>query len=367
MSDLPTDLNTTSIRPISGNGSTQSLQAVQHELDKQRKIRAAATRLVTADYTTDGARTRAMSEADRATETIILLEKRLEALKRLQQPELENSRNRSNTVSTSVSDSYYLSSDFSDNDVSNHLNSMRSDQDISSPTWLLSDILQSLGDKDKDPQYLVTRSNDLVILLQRNEYLKEDLVLNSISHRIQSLILNPTSEVVACGFRILRHIINDLDSLKYLKSMDFDILLTISLTKDPKYSCEREQALKLLRLFIDLPGGLDELSVGSVIALVQIAENPDDPLKFIAVETILEITLLHPQLSYKANSFKCLLQCLLDTSLPLSSLCLVAIVKMLELPMTRQFLIDECFIQSLVSFFMEAHIKTDRLQCIQPM
>lgn len=364
MSDLPTDLNTTTIRPISGNGSTQSLQAVQHELEKQKKIRAAATRLVTADYTTDGARSRAMSEADMATETIILLEKRLEALKRLQQPELENSRNRSNTVSTSVSDSYYLSSDFSDNDVSNHLNSMRSDQDISSPTWLLSDILQSLGDKDKDPQYLVTRSNDLVILLQQNEYLKEDLVLNSISHRIQSLILNPTSEVVACGFRILRHIINDLESLKYLKSLDLDILLTISLTKDPKYSCEREQALKLLRLFIDLPGGLDELSVGSVISLVQIAENPDDPLKFIAVETILEITLLNPQLSYKANSFKCLLQCLLDTSLPLSSLCLVAIVKMLELPMTRQFLIDECFIQSLVSFFMEAHIKTDRLQCV---
>lgn len=52
---------------------------------------------------------------------------------------------------------------------------------------------------------------------------------------------------------------------------------------------EREQALKFVRAFIEVPGGVKEISRGIVRGIVACAEQTDDRLRGISMETLAEI------------------------------------------------------------------------------
>jgi rapamycin-insensitive companion of mTOR len=67
-----------------------------------------------------------------------------------------------------------------------------------------------------------------------------------------------------------------------------------SLSQPPSHNAEREQALKLLRAFLDVPQGISFLTQGIVKAIVAIAEqgaSGEDRLAGIAIETLAEIRL----------------------------------------------------------------------------
>jgi hypothetical protein len=65
-----------------------------------------------------------------------------------------------------------------------------------------------------------------------------------------------------------------------------------SLSRPPSHNAEREQALKLLRAFLDVPQGISFLNQGLVKAVVAVAEmgaQGDDKLAGIATETLAEL------------------------------------------------------------------------------
>ena len=62
-----------------------------------------------------------------------------------------------------------------------------------------------------------------------------------------------------------------------------------SLVKDSRANVEREQALKFVRAFIEVPGGVQEISRGVVRAIVACAEQVDDRLRGVSMETLAEI------------------------------------------------------------------------------
>jgi len=62
-----------------------------------------------------------------------------------------------------------------------------------------------------------------------------------------------------------------------------------SLSKDPRtFNDEREQALKLIRSFIDIPDGIKYMPIGVMRAIVSIAEQADEKLRPICLETLAE-------------------------------------------------------------------------------
>lgn len=65
-----------------------------------------------------------------------------------------------------------------------------------------------------------------------------------------------------------------------------------SLAKDPKNTVEREQALKFVRAFIEVKGGVKEISRGVVRAIVSCAEQESDRLRGICLETLAELCML---------------------------------------------------------------------------
>ena len=60
------------------------------------------------------------------------------------------------------------------------------------------------------------------------------------------------------------------------------------MTRDPKYELEREQALKMIRAFVDYSNGI-ALPHSLVSLLVSLAELPDDKLRTVILETLAEL------------------------------------------------------------------------------
>jgi len=65
-----------------------------------------------------------------------------------------------------------------------------------------------------------------------------------------------------------------------------------SLAKDPKsFNDEREQVLKIIRTFSDVPDGTKCIPLSVMRAIVSIAEQHDEKLRNICLETLAEISM----------------------------------------------------------------------------
>ncbi|RYP31459.1 hypothetical protein DL767_005750 [Monosporascus sp. MG133] len=170
------------------------------------------------------------------------------------------------------------------------------DEPTESPTFALAEILQALEVEGMTPEYYVGRANSLVDLFKRYPTLKYDLVWSIFGDRMQVMLLSGSREVVAAGYRMLRYAISDIASLKKIRSLNTDYSVVVSLAKDRKADVEREQALKFVRAFLDVKGGVREVSRALVRTIAAIAEQAEDRLRPICIETLAEILVRDPAL-----------------------------------------------------------------------
>lgn len=235
-----------------------------------------------------------------------------------------------------------------------------------SPTWMLGDILQSFGDTKQESETIVERSNELVSLLQRYPVLKYDLVGSQVGDKIRVLLLHKKTEVIAAGYRVARHILTDLESIKKLRGIYLDLFIIRSLARDSKYQLERLQALKLVRSFLDIPRGVSNISAGVIRAIVAIAEQSDDRLKNVCLETLAEILVQDPQTVSNGGGIRVLIQCMVDGPFELSYPVGMALVYILDSPDSAGIIRNGRDLDYLVSAFTENQVKghahTDRLQ-----
>lgn len=392
-------------------------------------------------------------------------------------------------------------------------------------TWLLSDLLQSLGEKNKENKFYIDKSNQLVQLFKDFPEIIQDLELGILGHRIQLLLLSESSEVIACGYRIARYAIQDVNALrklvrgidlmdvsntnklgnlntvtgsnirnnanseadtnasacvntsmvdsniimdagintnidsknfnaewltninsnianntkhdnygntlhddnliseinscsslvdhaglfhndynkaiqednqignntspvhkvyddlnKHTTSDDFGATTNIasteetlsstvsnsgglrihffiisSLMKSKEFTLEREQALKLVRHYIDIPNGVFELSLAlakTLVALVDINGEDEDSLSDVISETLCELLLVYPQLIYEANGMKPIMRIIFDGSPYLACMYCMVIIRILDNPQNRKFLRNGEELGQIVYYFV---------------
>ncbi|CEP20634.1 unnamed protein product [Cyberlindnera jadinii] len=246
--------------------------------------------------------------------------------------------------------------------LEDHIEIPSSDEGFTaSPTFAVTDLLTSLGERTQDAEYLVTKGNDLILLLQKFPYIKEDLILSAFGHKLQTLLTHPKKEVVATGYRICRYVVFDVASLQGLISLKLDVLMIISLAKGSHHDIEREQAIKLLRAFFDIPNGAKEITRGLANAVLAIAEQVDDKMRKLCIETSCEICLLRPDL-IRPHS---IVQFILDGPFELSSMCATTIVSLLNTQEGRKH-IELQDMQKIISPFTEfpvkGHLNNDQIQ-----
>jgi hypothetical protein len=100
------------------------------------------------------------------------------------------------------------------------------DEPAESPTFALTEILQALEVAGMAPDYYVSRANSLVDLFKRHPTLKYDLVWSVFGLRMQAMLLSESREVVAAGYRMIRYAISDVNSLRNIRALNTDYLVT---------------------------------------------------------------------------------------------------------------------------------------------
>ncbi|KAI9791028.1 MAG: hypothetical protein M1833_001718 [Piccolia ochrophora] len=241
------------------------------------------------------------------------------------------------------------------------------DAESESPTFALAEILQSFENEGMQPDYYVERANSLVELLKRHPTLKYDLAWSVFGLRMQTMLLSDSKEVVAAGYRMTRYAITDRTSLETIRGLKSDYLIILSLVKDSRASVEREQALKLVRAFLDVKDGVREVSRAVVRTMVAVAEHTEDRLRSICIETLAEILIRDPPLVVSSGGIGPLTDILGDGTYEASESLVTAFLYLLDMPSGRRYLqaghglevVFSAFTDSLSSHGPELKLKTN--------
>ncbi|KAF2500276.1 hypothetical protein BU16DRAFT_556752 [Lophium mytilinum] len=207
-----------------------------------------------------------------------------------------------------------------------------------SPTFVLAEILQALEADSMQPEYYVDQLNSLVELFKRHPTLKYDLAWSSFGLRMQTMLLSDSREVVAAGYRVVRYAITDRKSLQIIRSLNTDFLVILSLVKASKASVEREQALKFVRAFLDVKGGVQEISRAVLRIIVAVAEHTEDRLRSMCILTLAEILVRHPDLLVSAGGMGTLVDALGEGNYPAAESLTGSFLFLLDTPRRRRFL-----------------------------
>ncbi|SCU89126.1 LAMI_0D12486g1_1 [Lachancea mirantina] len=230
-------------------------------------------------------------------------------------------------------------------------------------TWLVSEFLQSLQDKNSTAEFLLGKANDLVALLQKNPGIKYELILSAFSSTIQQLLLSSDDIIVAAGYRICRHLITGKEYIRELIKLRITSFLIISLAKDSASLIEREQAMKLIRSFLDYKEGI---SKGIVRAIISCIDNSDDKLRDIAIETLLEMCYVMPKLVEECKGIRVLEGFIAENiSSPLTGPLLDALLDLMSFEDTRKLLVNfdiTVLLTTFAEYQNKSNMNIDKLQ-----
>ena len=228
------------------------------------------------------------------------------------------------------------------------------DEESESPTYVLAEILQSLETEGMNADYYVERANSLVELFKRHPNLKYDLAWSVFGLRVQMMLLSDSKEVIAAGYRMTRYAITDRKSLQTMRELNTDYLVVLSLVKEGKANVEREQALKFIRAFLDVKYGILEVSRAVARTLVAVAEQGDDRLRAIAVETLTEFMIRDPSLVVSAGGIGPLTEVIGDGNFGSSESLVTAFLYLYDTPQRRKYLGSGLDLDGIFSTFTDS-------------
>ncbi|ORX62115.1 hypothetical protein DM01DRAFT_1298682 [Hesseltinella vesiculosa] len=171
---------------------------------------------------------------------------------------------------------------------------------------------------------------------------------------LRQCIASPNRELRVLGFRALRHLVNEAFDVEVMMQLHMDIFIVRAMTRDSDYyEPEREQALKLIRTFLQV-GGAQYLSQSIVRAVTAVAEQTDCRLRNVCLETLSELAVLDIALTVRAGGLRVILQALLDGHLNMTEVLCYALVYILDTPERRKYMRPGVELETLIAPFTEA-------------
>ncbi|KAG5518348.1 hypothetical protein PMAC_003145 [Pneumocystis sp. 'macacae'] len=206
------------------------------------------------------------------------------------------------------------------------------------PVQTLQSAFKRLDETINDQLQYIKCINHLILLFKSYPTLKYNLNQRALGYHLCNMFSSKNTDKVACGYRLSRYIIHNLESISFLKKIHIEYAIIRSFSKDSTASNEREQALKLLRSFYEIRGGIFKISKSVVSAIVSLAEHSGDKMSSICIETLAEmrsrnnihrsiiniiLVVLNPALIISSGGNKILLQTLSDGPFEISNELLV--------------------------------------------
>ncbi|KAM9909514.1 hypothetical protein OXX69_005354 [Metschnikowia pulcherrima] len=248
----------------------------------------------------------------------------------------------------------------------NETGRLRSESDTNweKATWQFSDILQSISGKDReDMAGLLSKCNRLVPLLAEHPSLQKEIVVENVIFKVQFMLYDGRAQVRSAAYRLLRHAMATPEAVMHLVRSKILIFLIVSLST-PTPMLEKEEALKMVRQFTSISGGVDYLSVGVVKALVAYIENENDENQTdsehtnesysytrMCIETIAEIAVLKPDIAFHSGGLRLLINLTINGAADVSISILPTILTLLDMPHSRLFLRNGADLDCLMSVY----------------
>lgn len=242
-------------------------------------------------------------------------------------------------------------------------------ENLESATWIFSDLLLGISAREKsDVALIVSKSNQLVDLLQANPTLKQEIVIQHVMSKIQFMLYDQAPQLRCAAYRILRHSAADQETLQFLVQLKLLIFIIVSFSTLTPY-LEKEEALKLVRHFLDIPNGANFLSIGVIKALVALVEHENEetqegqdeppsteyhvPPAFtrLCIETICELSILKPDIVFHGGGLRLLISLIINASSDIAASCIMALMTCLDKPEARLFLRNGYDLDSLISVY----------------
>ncbi|KAJ3027756.1 UNVERIFIED_CONTAM: hypothetical protein HDU68_003201 [Siphonaria sp. JEL0065] len=187
---------------------------------------------------------------------------------------------------------------------------------------------------------------------------------------LRCCLTDPGKEIRANAFRILRHIVTSdgLSAVRGCIAVGIDVFIVRALTRDNRFDLEREQGIKLVRAFLDVDNAVSSLNTSIVRMLVALAENPDDKLRVIALESICEMAILNTELLAKCGGIRVIFGALGEVfGRPgINNVIVSTVVFLLDSESSRKFLRPEVELEAVISCLTDPLAAPDRIKiCTQ--
>ncbi|KDN38380.1 hypothetical protein K437DRAFT_240106 [Tilletiaria anomala UBC 951] len=221
-----------------------------------------------------------------------------------------------------------------------------------------------LGQKAKQRMDTMLR---IVSLLRSNIRVRYEVDAAALVDAVLPCLSDPAGkEVRAHAYRTLRHaVVRPPKALcDAFRAKGLPLYLMHTLLRDHRFEQEREQALKLIRAIMEAgtsgskvlhhTGSLQEyIDIGTVRALVAIAEQPDDKLRDICVETLGELALIDLEFLVRAGGLGPLLHSLTEHNTDLAPTLMRTLLSLLDAPATRSYLRPGVDLEVVISGFTD--------------
>lgn len=161
---------------------------------------------------------------------------------------------------------------------------------------------------------LLQKMVKLVQLLKSDDVIDnlEELHLDYalIIRKIRPLVATDDTLVRTSGFRLLRHLMLEQESIGEFNSLRVHLFVVRTLDVEHRHVLERMEALKLCRRIMELKCSL--LPRGIVRSLVAIANNPEDTFRRVALETLRQMALRCTAMVAQCDGIRVIVQAIVD-------------------------------------------------------
>ncbi|PWN49565.1 hypothetical protein IE53DRAFT_388192 [Violaceomyces palustris] len=195
----------------------------------------------------------------------------------------------------------------------------------------------------------------LVTVLQRNARARYELPLDDFVDSILPCLSDQAGkEVRASAYRLLRHALVQppWPLISRLRNRGLDMYLTRSLVRDGRFEAEKEQALKLVRSIMELGASRtvnaapdrfttdlnDLIGSGVVRTIAAVAENSEDKLRHLCLETLAELAIFDIRLLVKGGGLRPTLQALTEGPTDFAPALVQTFLYLVDMPRTRSYL-----------------------------
>ncbi|KAI0917225.1 hypothetical protein AcW1_007525 [Taiwanofungus camphoratus] len=190
----------------------------------------------------------------------------------------------------------------------------------------------------------------LIGVLQRNLRVRYELdIAEVVQAVVPSLSDRSSKQCRATAYRLIRHSLVDVLSVKRLQELNLDWFIVKTLARDNKYAVEKEQVIKLIRAIVEIGSerraprsavgsGTVPLCDAVMRAFIAVAEYPEDPFRSICMQTLIEILLIDIELMARTGGIRVLLHALAEGPIETSPLLASAFLYVVDSPHTRAYL-----------------------------